>query len=155
MCQSDQNHHEGNASHATTSVTTNRILISLTACGALTLAACGSDSDSGDGGGGGDVEAFCDELAARADSDVDTTEEEDLAALRSIADSAPGEIADDMDTLVDAFAQAQAFDLESATEDRMAEFEGLIAEFEEATAAVEQYARDKCPDLPADFFSTE
>lgn len=129
-----------------------RILISLTACASLALAACGSDSDSG---GGGDVAAFCDELAATADTAADTTPEEDLATLRSIADAAPGEIADSMDSLVDGFAELQAFDLETATEDQMADFQGLLAEFEEATATVEEYARDNCPDLPADFFSTE
>jgi hypothetical protein len=129
-----------------------RILIGLTACGSLALAACGSDGDSG---GGGDVEAFCAALAETAESDLDTTEEEDLAQVRAIADSAPSEISDAMDTLVDAFEQLQAFDFENATEDQMAEFEELLPAFEEATTDVERYARDNCPDLPDDFFSTE
>jgi hypothetical protein len=130
-----------------------RILIGLTACGSLALAACGSDGDSG--GGGGDVEAFCAALAETAESDLDTTEEEDLAQVRAIADSAPSEISDAMDTLVDAFEQLQAFDFENATEEQMEEFGELLPAFEEATTAVESYARDNCPDLPDDFFSTE
>jgi hypothetical protein len=129
-----------------------RILIGLTACGSLALAACGSDGDSG---GGDDVEAFCATLAESAESDLDTTEEEDLAQIRAIADSAPGEISDAMDTLVDAFEQLQAIDFENATEEQVAEFEELLPAFEEATATVESYARDNCPDLPEDFFSTE
>jgi hypothetical protein len=136
-----------------------RILIALTACGSLALAACGSDGDGdsggGSGGGGDDVEAFCAALAESAESDLDTTEEEDLEQLQAIADSAPGEVSDAMDTLVDIFEQLQAIDFETATEDELAEFEELLPTFEEATAEVESYARDNCPDLPDDFFSTE
>jgi hypothetical protein len=94
-------------------------------------------------------------LAESAESDLDTTEEEDLAQIRAIADSAPGEISDAMDTLVDAFEQLQDFDFENATEEQMEEFGELLPAFEEATTAVESYARDNCPDLPDDFFSTE
>lgn len=132
-----------------------RIFISLAACGSLALAACGSDGDSDSGGGGNDVEAFCAALGESAESDLDTTEEEDLEMLRSIAASAPGEVSDAMDTLVDAFEQLQAFDFENATEDEVAEFEELLPTFEGAVASVESYARDNCPDLPDDFFSTE
>jgi hypothetical protein len=134
-----------------------RILIALTACGSLALAACGSDSDSDSGGdsGGGDVEAFCAALAESAEADLDTTEEEDLAQLQAIADSAPSEVSDAMGTLVDIFEQLQAIDFETATEDELAEFEELLPTFEQATADVEDYARDNCPDLPDDFFSTE
>jgi hypothetical protein len=133
-----------------------RILIALTACGSLALAACGSDGDSGgDSGGGDDVEAFCAALAESAESDLDTTEEEDLEQLQAIADAAPGEVSDAMDTLVDIFEQLQSIDFETATEDELAEFEELLPTFEEATAEVEDYARDNCPDLPDDFFSTE
>jgi len=131
-----------------------RILIGLTACGSLAFAACGSDGDSGSGGGD-DVEAFCAALADSAESDPDTTEAEDLEQLRSIANAAPGEVSDAMDTLVDIFDQLQSIDLETATEDQLAEFEELLPTFEEATAEVESYARDNCPDLPDDFFSTE
>ena len=131
-----------------------RILIGLAACGSLALAACGSDSDS-DSGGGNDVEAFCTALFESTESDLDTTEEEDLEILRSIADSAPSEVSDAMDTMVDTFEQLLDFDFENATEDQVAEFEELLPTFEEATATVESYARDNCPDLPDDFFSTE
>jgi hypothetical protein len=133
-----------------------RILIALTACGSLALAACGSDGDSDSSGGGGDdVEAFCAALAESAESDLDTTEEEDLAQLQAIADAAPDEVSGPMDTLIDIFEQLQAIDFETATEDELAEFEELLPTFEEATAEVEDYARDNCPDLPDDFFSTE
>jgi hypothetical protein len=133
-----------------------RILIGLAACGSLALAACGSDDDSGgDSGGGNDVEAFCAALAESAESDLDTTEAEDLEQLQAIADSAPGEVSGAMDTVVDIFEQLQGFDFETATEEQVAEFEELLPAFEEATATVESYARDNCPDLPEDFFSTE
>lgn len=133
-----------------------RILIGLVACGPLALAACGSDGDSGGGdSGGSDVEAFCAALAESAESDLDTTAAEDLEQLQAIADSAPGEVSDAMDTVVDIFEQLQDFDFETATEEQVAEFEELLPAFEEATATVESYARDNCPDLPDDFFSTE
>jgi hypothetical protein len=133
-----------------------RILIALTACGSLALAACGSDGDGDSGSGGGDdVEAFCAALAESVESDVETTAEEDLEQLQAIADSAPGEVSDAMDTVVDIFEQLQGIDFETATEDELAEFEELLPTFEEATAEVEDYARDNCPDLPDDFFSTE
>jgi hypothetical protein len=135
---------------------TTRIFIGLTACGSLALAACGSDGDSGGGNGAGnDAAGFCAALAESAESDLDTTEEEGLAQLRSIADSAPSEISGPMDTLVDAFERLQAIDFENATEEQMEEFEELLPAFEEASTAVESYARDNCPDLPDDFFSTE
>jgi hypothetical protein len=57
--------------------------------------------------------------------------------------------------VVDIFEQLQGFDFETATEEQVAEFEELLPAFEEATATVESYARDNCPDLPDDFFSTE
>jgi len=133
------------------------MLIGLTACGSLALAACGSDGDSGggDSGGGDDVEAFCAALFESTESDLDTTDEEDLEIIRSIAASAPSEVSDAMDTMVDTFEQLLDFDFENATEDQVAEFEALLPSFEEATAEVESYARDNCPDLPDDFFSTE
>lgn len=134
-----------------------RVLIGLAACGALALAACGSDGDSDSGGasGGNDVEAFCAALFETTEADLDTTEEEDLEILRSIAAAAPGEVSDAMDTLVDTFEQLLGFDFENASEEEMAEFEQLLPTFEEATATVESYASDNCPDLPEDFFSTE
>jgi hypothetical protein len=128
-----------------------RILIGLASCVALALAACGSDGDSG----GDDVEAFCDALAETTESDPDTTAAGDLEQLQAIADAAPSEVSDAMDTLVDIFEQLDAVDFENATEDELAEFEALLPTFEDATAEVESYARDNCPDLPDDFFSTE
>jgi len=128
-------------------------VIALTATAAFALAACGSDGDSS--GGGGSTDAFCEEMGVLAESGTDTTEAEDLAALQAVASAAPSEISDEVNQLVDAFQQLQAFDPESASEDEMADFLELASSIDEAGAAVEDFAKENCPDLPADFFSTE
>lgn len=130
------------------------VLIGLAVCGALGLAACGSDSDSGDGGDGGaaSTEAFCDEMNALAESGSETTEEEDFAALQAVAASAPDEISGAMSELVDIFGQFLALDPENASEDELAGFEDLLADLEQASAEVEAFATENCPGLPADFF---
>ena len=127
-----------------------RLTIGLVAAATLAMSACGSDD-----GGGGDTEAFCEEIQTLAESTGETTEEQDLAALRSVADAAPGEIADEMDQLVEAFEQLQAFDPEAASEEEMADFLTLADGLDEASTAVEEYALANCPDLPADLFETE
>jgi hypothetical protein len=133
-----------------------RLAIGLAAVSALTLGACDADNDVGeDGGGAASTSAFCERIAELADSAADTTEEEGLDAFRSIADAAPEEISDEMDQLVEAFERLQSFDPEAASEDEMAEFMELAEGLDEASATVEEYARDNCPDLPADFFGTE
>jgi hypothetical protein len=128
-----------------------RLAIVLSAGTALSLAGCGSDS----GGGGGSTDAFCEEVTALAASDADTTEEQDLAALQAVAASAPGEISDEMNQLVEAFEELQAFDAEAASDDEMADFLALAASIEEVGTAVEAFATENCPDLPAEVFSTE
>ena len=130
-----------------------RLAICLGTAAALTLVACGDDD--GGSAGGGDTDTFCEEIEALAGSTAETTEEEDLAALRSVADAAPDEIADDIDLLVDAFEQLQAFDPEAATEEEMADFLALADSLDEAGTAIEEYALANCPDIPADLFSTE
>jgi hypothetical protein len=60
-----------------------------------------------------------------------------------------------MDQLVEAFEQLQSFDPEAATEDEIAEFVAIAEGLDEAGATVEDFTRDNCPDLPADFFGTE
>ena len=127
-----------------------RLAIVLSAGTALSLAGCGSDS-----GGGGSTDAFCEEVTAIAASDADTTEEQDLAALQAIAASAPSEISDEMNQLVEAFEELQAFDAEAASDDEMADFLALAASIEEVGTAVEAFATENCPDLPAEVFSTE
>lgn len=125
-----------------------RLVAGLSVLAMLTFAACGSDSD----GGGGSTEAFCDEIAALAESPDGGTDEENIASLQAIADAAPGDISDDTDKLVEAFEQLQAADLETASEDEMTEFENLVAELDEASANIETFAEDNCPDLPAGIF---
>jgi hypothetical protein len=127
-----------------------RLAVGLTAAAGLALAACGSDS-----GGGGSTDAFCEEIQALAESSDDTTEAEDLAALQSVADAAPSEISDAMNELVDGFEQLQSFDAEAASEAEMGEFLAIAGGLDEASTAVEEFALENCPDLPADLFSTE
>jgi hypothetical protein len=129
-----------------------RLAVGLAAVSALTLASCGSDGD----GDASSTEAFCEMITALSDSGDDTTDDEGLLAeFRSIADVAPEEISDEMDQLVEAFEQLQSFDPEAATEDEIAEFVAIAEGLDEAGATVEEFTRDNCPDLPADFFGTE
>ena len=124
--------------------------LALAASTTLALVACGSD----DGGGGGSTEAFCDEIEALAATGDDMSDAENLAALQSVADAAPGEIADDMDELVDAFERLQSFDPEAASEEEMADFMDLAADLDEPSARIEEFAMENCPDLPDDFFGS-
>jgi hypothetical protein len=121
------------------------------AAGALIVSACGGDDDDG---GGGNADAFCEEIAKLAESGGDTTEEEDLAALQAVADAAPSEISDEMEELLDGFEQLQAFDPETSSEDEVADFLAIADSLDQAGIAVEEYAVENCPDLPADLFST-
>ena len=133
-----------------------RLATGLIAAAALTLAACGSDDDAGGGAsGGGDTETFCDEIQSLAESTAETTEEEDLAALQAVADAAPDEIADEMNVLVDGLKQLQAFDPEAASEEEMTDFLAVADGLDGASSAVEEFALENCPDLPADLFATE
>jgi hypothetical protein len=136
-----------------------RLATGLIAAAALAMAACGSDGDGdasggGDGGDGGSTEAFCTEIQALIESSDDTTEAENVAALQSVADVAPDEIADEMNTVVDGLEQVQAFDPEAATEEEMTEFLAFADELGAAGAAVEEFALENCPGLPADLFAT-
>ena len=123
------------------------LLAGVSLCAVVTLSACGSDS----GSGSGSTDAFCDEIVALSESE-DEGDEANLAALQSLADAAPGEISGDMDTLIDAFSVLQATDLETASEDELADLEATVAELDDASANVETFAEDNCPDLPADIF---
>ncbi len=127
-----------------------QLAVGFAAAAGLALAACGSDS-----GGGGSTDAFCEEIQALAESDGGTTEEEDLAALQSVADAAPSEISDEMDELVDGLEQLQSFDAEAASEDEMAEFLAVAGSLDDASTTVEEFALENCPDIPADVFATE
>jgi hypothetical protein len=134
-----------------------RLTTGVIAATALSLTACGSDDNGGggSGSGGGSTEAFCDEIQTLAESTGETTEEEDLAALQKVADVAPDEIADEMNELLDGFEQLQAFDPEAASEEEMGDFLAIADGLDEASTAIEEFALDNCPDIPADLFETE
>ena len=100
------------------------------------------------------ADAFCQQLPALADFDVDTTEAEDLAALQQVADAAPSEISDEMDLLVEAFERLRTFDSETASEEELADFPEFAEGLDGASTTVEEFAGENCPDLPPDFFST-
>jgi hypothetical protein len=140
-----------------------RLAIALAASGALALTACGSDSDSDSdssssaesrsgASSSGSPEAFCVDLLAISEAPDDLDNEAGLALLQAAAASAPSEISDDMNQLTDSFELLLSFD-EDATDDEMAEFSERAEAIEAASLKIEDYARDNCPDLPADFFS--
>ena len=122
----------------------------LVATAALVLAACGSDDDAG-----GNTDAFCEEIQALAESSDDTSEAESLAALQSVADAAPDEISGAMNELVAGFEQLLSFDPEAASEEEMTDFLAIAGGLDEASTAVEEFALENCPGLPADVFATE
>jgi imidazolonepropionase-like amidohydrolase len=133
----------------------------LIAAVALALAACGSDGDAGGGddeAGGvssSSTEAFCEAIQALAESSDDTSGSERLASLQSVADAAPDEISSEMDELVAGFEQVLSFDPEAASEEEMTDFLAMADGLDGAGTAVEEFALENCPDLPADVFATE
>lgn len=129
----------------------------LIAAAAMAVAACGSDGDTGggDGGEGGDVDAFCEEIQSLAESSEETSEAESLAALQSVADAAPDDIAGEMDELVAGFELLRTFDPEAASEEEMTDFLAIADGLDEAGTADEEFALENCPELPSDVFSTE
>jgi hypothetical protein len=134
--------------------TSRPIRIALALAGALALGACSSDGgDSSDGDGSGSTETFCEEIATLADFDEDSTEEEDFAAIRAIADVAPDEISDEMDLLVDVFDEFQSFDPATSSEEELAEFLELADTIDEAGTSVEEFTVENCPDLPDGVFN--
>jgi hypothetical protein len=126
-----------------------RLAMGLATSATLVLAACGSDSDSSDSSGS--TEAFCDDVLAIGDLGEDTTEEDGLAAFRTAADSAPSEISDEMNQFVDLLVRLQEFG-EEPTEEDIADITEVSAELEELSLKVEEFSKENCPDLPADFF---
>lgn len=143
--------------------------------GALALTACGSDDDAdatpadapsddadaasesegdadadaaaeSDSPGGGD---FC---AALADYTADVNDDPiaDVAELEQLADVAPSEIADDMQSLAELSAQIYDFDEMTASEEEIAEFEAVLAEFEPVSARLDAWTTENCPDLVID-----
>ena len=118
---------------------------SLVLCAAL--AACGGDDDDdaggSGGGGGGSTEEFCDKARDYEEefADADPSDEEAIDALRDLADSAPSDISDDMNGLIDLFEQ-----MAEAGEDPEALAE-LSEQAEDMTAASERittFMEDEC-----------
>lgn len=103
----------------------------------LLLVACGDD-----GGGGGSAAAFCALLEEEA---LPTGgEEPDLDTLRELAETAPSEIRDDLDTLLDAFAELEDLD-EDDPESFGAAFEIFLDPSVAAAGAnLEEFAVDEC-----------
>ena len=128
--------------------------VGVTAAGMLTLAACGSE-EGGGGSGSGSTDAFCEEFTTFANFGDESTDERDLDALKATADAAPDEISDEMDQLVEAFERLRSFNPEAASEEELAEFLAIAEGLEEASATVEEFTMENCPDLPADFFGTD
>jgi hypothetical protein len=114
----------------------------------VALTACGDDDE----GGGGSVEAFCQELEAFADDVADADDLSFVADFEAVVDAAPGEIADEMNQMLEAFEQLASMPDEPESEEQMNEMLELTASIEEPSAAVEEFARENCPDLPASVF---
>jgi hypothetical protein len=112
----------------------------------LTAAACGGDDDDGEsgGGGGGDSAAFCEDardVTSRI-AELDPTDEEAFdEALDSIRGlEPPDELADDWNTLVDAFERIAEMTPEEQANVDQDEF----AEAEESSERVGTYLEEEC-----------
>ena len=118
--------------------------------GAMALAACGDD----DGGGGGSTEAFCSELESFAASADASGEADDsfVSDFRTLAESAPDEISDEINEMLAAFESLDELPDEPETEEQMEQMMDLLSSIEEPSAAVEEFATANCPDLPASVF---
>lgn len=127
----------------------------LIAAATVLMAACGNDNGAGSDDSGGSTGTFCEEIQALAESSDGTSEAESLAALQSVADAAPDEISGEMDQLVAGLEQLLSFDPEASSEEEMNDFLAMADGLDEASTAVEEFALENCPGLPADLFATE
>jgi hypothetical protein len=100
---------------------------------ALALGACGDD-------GGGSTEAFCSAL-----EDVENIDEPTVEELEEVADTAPGEISDDMEVLLD-FLRAIEEDgfegVEDIDEDELDEAGQNVADFADEECGIDLDAGD-------------
>jgi hypothetical protein len=75
---------------------------------ALAASACGGSSDGGSAGSA-ESDGFCEQIvaleAASEDVEGDNIDEESIDALRSLLDSAPDEVRDDLGIMIDLFEQ--------------------------------------------------
>jgi hypothetical protein len=60
-----------------------------------------------------------------------------------------------MDQLVAGLEQLLSFDPEASSEEEMNDFLAMADGLDEASTAVEEFALENCPGLPADLFATE
>ena len=118
-------------------------LIAVLALGGLFAAACGDDDDGGSGGGGGGGgggdSAFCDQARALEEAEeFDPSNEEAfedaIDQARDALESAPDEIQDDVQVLLDALEAFESGDFESIDTD----------ELEQAGQNLDEYLRDQC-----------
>jgi hypothetical protein len=104
----------------------------------VALAGCGGDDDDdagSDGGGGGD---FCEQVRG---FDADPTNEEAVDALREVADNAPDEISDDINSVVDFFDRLQEG---SQDPEEIAELTEEAEDLAESAQRVRTYVEDEC-----------
>ena len=95
-------------------------MVALVAVGGLTLAGCGDD-----GGGDGDVQAYCDLSAELNETEAVPTDEQ----LDALLASAPGEIRDDGQVVVDFLrGGGNPADLSEDVTDALQEIEDFEAE---------------------------
>lgn len=107
----------------------------------LVLVACGDDD--GGSSGGGDAAAFC-AVVTEAAGAPDLESEEGVAAFRELAGSAPSEIRDDIDIVLDAVERLDALDEDDPASIDAAFEIALDPQVIEATENLEMYSVDEC-----------
>lgn len=112
-------------------------ILGLIAAIVLLASACGDDADGGDVAS---IQVFCERAAAIADADEDFPEPE---VMRELIDSAPPEIAEDVELVGELFIEAaEAEDASEAFGDAVAA--GQTPEFRESVEAIEDFSRQEC-----------
>lgn len=113
------------------------LIIGLIAAIVLLASACGDDADGGDVAS---TQVFCERSAAVADAGDDLPEPE---VMRELIDSAPPEIAEDVELVGELFIEA------AEAEDESEAFRDAIAasqtpDFRESVEAIEEFSREEC-----------
>lgn len=122
-----------------------RAVAALTIAAMVPLGACGSDSESS----GVDNAEFCARLGElAAGGDGDTTSDDLEADLQQLADNAPDDVADDMQSFVDLFVEMDAL-----SEDQADELSAMMDEFSDLTSQLDNWSNENCPDLPENVFT--
>ncbi len=95
----------------------------------------------------GSNEEFCNALAEYIERPSDPDGADDPAELQPVVAVAPPEIAADMQLMVTMLTEMFEFDGMTASDDEIAEFETLVAEFEPVSEKVEAWTTENCPGL--------